>query len=67
MSRQNPELAHFYRQLDHLVNLASTHGWKEYAWARAKELDGHPTGMWAGIAQALATQMQAINETRSKG
>ena len=66
MSRSNPELAHFYRQLDHLVRLASTPGWKEYAWARAKELE-RQSAMWAGIAQVLATEMQAINETRSKG
>jgi hypothetical protein len=66
MSRSNPELAHFYRQLDHLVRLASTPGWKEYAWARAKELE-RQSAMWAGIAQALTAEMQAINETRSKG
>ena len=46
-------------QLNHLVVLAKTPGWKEYAWSRAKELERCETGMWAGIAQELKEHMLA--------
>ncbi len=46
-------------QLNHLVVLAKTPGFKEYAWSRAKELESCKTGMWAGIAQELKERMLA--------
>ena len=46
-------------QLAHLIKLAKTPGWKEYAWSRAKELERCETGMWAGIAQELKEHMLA--------
>ena len=46
-------------QLAHLIKLAKTPGFKEYAWSRAKELERCETGMWAGIAQELKERMLA--------
>lgn len=46
-------------QLNHLVVLAKTPGFKEYAWRRALELERCATGMWAGIAQELKERMLA--------
>ena len=46
-------------QLNHLVVLAKTPGFKEYAWRRALELDRCETGMWKGIAQELKEHMLA--------
>lgn len=46
-------------QLNHLVVLAKTPGFKEYAWHRALELDRCETGMWKGIAQELKEHMLA--------
>ena len=47
------------KALAHLIKLASTKGWKEYAWSRAKELERCETGMWNGIAQELKERMLA--------
>lgn len=52
-------MAEFNKQLQHLVALAKTPGFKEYAWGRAKQLERCETGMWAGMAQALTAAMQA--------
>ena len=46
-------------QLNHLVVLAKTPGFKEYAWRRALELERCETGMWKGIAQELKEHMLA--------
>lgn len=46
-------------QLNHLVVLAKTPGFKEYAWHRALKLDRCETGMWKGIAQELKEHMLA--------
>ena len=46
-------------QLNHLVVLAKTPGFKEYAWRRALELERCATGMWKGIAQELKEHMLA--------
>lgn len=45
--------------LAHLVMLASTPGWKDYAWGRAKELDSEPLGIYSGIKQDLVKIMLA--------
>lgn len=44
--------------LQHLVRMASIPGFKDHAWRRAKQLDADPTGLWAGIAQALSDEMK---------
>ena len=46
-------------QLNHLVVLAKTPGFKEHSWHRALELDRCETGMWKGIAQELKEHMLA--------
>ena len=46
-------------QLTHLTALASTPGFKQYAWKRAQELDRCETGMWKGIAEELKQHMLA--------
>jgi hypothetical protein len=48
----------FQDMLDHLIKLAKTPGWKSYAWHRAKQLEGDPTGAWAGMAEALTKAMK---------
>ena len=47
------------KALAHLIKLAKTPGFKEYAWHRAKEMERCETGMWAGIAQELKERMLA--------
>jgi len=47
--------------LSHLIQMASTTGWKDHAWHRAKELDAHPSGMWRGIANDLVKHMKETN------
>jgi len=47
--------------LNHLIRMASTRGWKDHAWHRAKELDAHPSGMWRGIANDLVKHMKETN------
>ena len=46
-------------QLNHLVVLAKTPGFKEHSWKRAQELERCGTGMWNGIAQELVAHMKA--------
>ena len=46
-------------QLNHLVVLAKTPGFKEYAWHRALQLEADDTGLWRGIAEALKQAMLA--------
>jgi len=41
--------------------MASTQGWKDHAWHRAKELDANPTGLWRGIANDLVKIMKEKN------
>ena len=41
--------------------MASTPGWKDYAWHRTKQLDADTTGLWAGIANDLVKQMKEKN------
>jgi hypothetical protein len=56
------EISKEYQEtLNHLVLMASTQGWKDHAWYRAKELDAHPTGIWRGIANDLVKTMKEIN------
>lgn len=45
-------------QLEHLVKLAKSPGWKEYTWHRAKELDAHRSRIWQGIAEDLIREMK---------
>jgi len=45
----------------HYLALCREAGWKDYAWARVKQLDEQP--MFHGIKQYVLEQM---NETRSK-
>ena len=47
--------------LKHLIQMASTMGWKDHAWHRAKELDAHPSGLWRGIANDLVKHMKETN------
>ena len=47
--------------LSHLIRMASTRGWKDHAWHRAKELDAHPSGQWRGIANDLVKHMKETN------
>jgi len=53
-------------QLAHLVKLAQTPGWKEYAWNRAKELDACQSNMWLGIAKDLREAMLARVHSQPK-
>jgi len=50
--------AHYQDTLDHLILMASTNGWKAYAWHRAKELENHYLGIYNGISQELTAKMK---------
>lgn len=49
---------HYETQLAHLVRMASIPGFKDHAWWRAKQMAADPSGLWAGIAQALSDEMK---------
>jgi hypothetical protein len=51
----------YEQTLVHLIKMASTQGWKDHAWHRAKELDANPTGLWRGIANDLVKIMKEKN------
>lgn len=55
------------KALAHLIKLAKTPGWKEYAWHRAKEMERCETGMWAGIAADLKQAMLSSPAPRKSG
>ena len=55
------------KALAHLIKLAKTPGWKEYAWSRAKELESCKTGMWQGIAADLKQAMLSSAAPRKSG
>ena len=54
--------AHYQNTLDHLITMASTNGWKAYAWHRAMELENHYLGIYQGISQELTKKMKEIND-----
>lgn len=49
----------FQTQVDHLVWLAQSPGWLDYARARAKELEADQSGMFVGLYAAIATRMRS--------
>lgn len=51
----------YQRQLNHLVQLCSQKGFKEYGWARAKELEKNPYDLFKGISTELAKIMKEKN------
>jgi hypothetical protein len=55
------------KALAHLIKLAKTPGFKEYAWSRAKELESCRTGMWQGIAADLKQAMLSSAAPRKSG
>ena len=57
-----PAISKEYKNyLSHLILMASTMGWKDHAWHRAKELDADPSGLWRGIANDLIKHMKEQN------
>jgi len=48
----------YERQMAHLMRMAQNPGFKQYAWARAKELDGCQSRLYKGIAEDLALRMR---------
>jgi len=54
----------FQNQLSWLVKLATTPGWKEYAWSRTIELDKQD--LFRGIKNELVKQMQNENTKQRK-
>ena len=51
----------YQETLNHLVQLCSHRGFKEYGWARTKELDADPSGLWKGIADDVVKIMKEKN------
>jgi len=56
--------APFTASLERLVAMARMPGFKAHAWHRAKELDADKTGLWTGIAAALAREMTGPEKTQ---
>ncbi len=54
-------------QLEQLIRMAKTPGFKEYAWSRAKELESCRTGMWQGISEDLKQAMLSSAAPRKSG
>jgi hypothetical protein len=59
----------FNDQLQWLITMARTPGWKAYAWHRAKEMAADDSGLWPEIDKRLEEAMRAEvpGETRSQG
>jgi len=55
------------KALAHLIKLAKTPGFKDYAWRRAKEMERCETGMWQGIAADLKQAMLSSAAPRKSG
>ena len=59
---QSPEhftsLETYNKNLNHLVLMAKTPGWKEHAWMRAKQLDADTSGLFKGIKEDLVKEMK---------
>ena len=51
----------YQRQLNHLVQLCSQKGFKEYGWQRAKELEKTQYELFAGLTTDLAKLMKEKN------
>ena len=63
-----PKDVHRQRVLDHLVRLAGSPGWREFAWRAAKHYEEINPYDLAGIQQELKQRMtaeKAANETSS--
>ena len=56
----------YEQQLNHLIELSKSKSWKNYAWARAQELDSDQSGNWVGIANDLKNAMQKWNEEQNR-
>ena len=56
----------YEQQLNHLIELSKSKSWKNYAWARAKELDKDDSGNWRGIAKDLEAAMRKWNEEQKR-
>jgi hypothetical protein len=56
----------YEKQLNQLLKLCAHEGWKVYAYARAKELEAHPSGLYAGLVGELVARMQQkkIDDTK---
>jgi len=50
--------AHYQDTLDHLILMASTSGWKAYAWGRVKELENDPYGFYKGIQDEFLNKIK---------
>lgn len=48
-------------QVEHLVRLAQSAGWLDYARARTKELEADPSSLFIGIGTAIAARLKARN------
>lgn len=57
----------FAVQLAHLVMLAGSPGFREYAWHRAREMEDDESGLWLGMADALRREMlEKMKQKRSE-
>lgn len=50
--------ADYQAQLDHLLILATTPGWREYVKGRLDELEADDSGAWTGIRADLNAAIQ---------
>lgn len=48
----------YQAQLDHLLTLATTPGWREYVKGRLDELEADSSGAWDGIRADLNAAIQ---------
>ena len=54
----------YEKQLNQLLKLCQHEGWKVYAYARAKELEAHQSGLYEGITAHLVERMKQLNEAK---
>ena len=57
---------HFQAELASLTSMARAPGFKEESWHEAKRLDAHGSGLWAGMAKALAEAMRPAGASKQE-
>lgn len=69
MTDRQPECAQpsseYSQQLDHMVVLATSAGWREYVKGRLDELEADRSGAWAGIRADLNAAIEKLKEQRA--
>jgi len=48
--------------VDHYARLALLPGWIDYVRHQVKQMEKDPSGLWVGLAQAIAERIKELND-----